>query len=118
MNIYLRIFVMTISILVFTVVVVNLIKKRISESDSLLWFFISVVTLFAGLFPDSVTYLATKLKIDYPPTLLFLFSTFVLMFIVYKNNTNIALLNARNRELAIQVSILNREIEQLKCEKQ
>lgn len=109
MDFTLRIFVMSISVFIFASVICKLVKHQLNESNSILWILIGFLTLISGCFPDLVNWIARLVGIDYPPTLLFLVSTIVLMFITFKNSIHISKNESKISELAITLSILREE---------
>lgn len=113
MDITVRIFVMAVSGLIFFSVIYMLVKRQLNESNSILWLFIGFLTLLSGFFPDTINRLASYIGIDYPPTLLFLLSTIVLMIIIFKNSIDISKTDAKINEIAITVSIMSEEIKRL-----
>lgn len=113
MDITLRIFIMGTSCLVLFSVINKLIKRQLNESNSILWLFIGILTFLSGFFPDIINQLAFFIGIAYPPTLLFLISTIILMMIVFKNSIDMSKTDAKISEIAITVSILKEENKQL-----
>jgi len=109
MDIVLRSFVIITSLLIFFSVVSLLIKRRLNESNSILWLLIAVVILLFGIFPGITTHIAGVLGIDYPPALIFLAAIMVLLLIVFYSSIGISKMRAEINELAITVSILKEE---------
>lgn len=87
-----------------------LMKKRLNESNALLWLFIGLIIVLAGLFPKIVVELSDFFKISYPPALIFTFSIIILLLIVLKNTITISELTAKMQQTAMEVSILKKEI--------
>ena len=114
MDIYLRFFCMALGLIVFIGVFSSLVKRKLGESDSILWTCISFIVIIAGCFPESINSIAEFFHIQYPPTLLFISSVVLIMFITFRNTTKIAVLNAKVRELTMQLSIINEELTELK----
>ena len=109
MDIVLRSFIIITSLLIFFSVVSLLIKRRLNESNSILWLLIAVVILLFGIFPGITTHIAAFLGIDYPPALIFLAAIMVLLLIVFYSSIGISKMRAEINELAITVSILREE---------
>lgn len=105
----LRVFVMALSVIIFFGVIYMLVKRNLNESNSILWMGIGFVILMSGCFPWIIDFAATVLGIDYPPTLLFLLSTILLMGIAFKSSMEISKAQARINEIAITLSILREE---------
>lgn len=95
--------------LAFLFVVMNLLlKRKISEWNSISWFTAAIVILIVSANPSLVDWAAEKLGISYPPSLLFLFSTLVLLVLVLYQSMQISMLQNKIRQLAQHVSIQNR----------
>ncbi len=109
MNTALRVFCMLVSGVAFFGVIYQLVKRRMNESHSILWFVVVILMLIIGFYPDMVSNLAAMVYIDYPPTLLFLVSTIVLMLISFKGSVDISNAEKRISETAIIVSLLQEE---------
>ena len=93
----------------FLFVVLNLLlKRKISEWNSISWFSAAIVILIVSANPNLVDWAAAKLGISYPPSLLFLFSTLVLLVLVLYQSMQISMLQNKIRQLAQHVSIQNR----------
>ena len=114
MEIALRVFSMSVSVIVFFFVMRMLVKRNLNESNSILWLFIGFITLIAGFFPKLIDRMAALAGIDYPPTLLFLGSIIVLMMIVFRNSMDISKSDAKMNEMGIVVSLLKEENKMLK----
>lgn len=107
-----------IGILIEFVIFHLLVKKRLNESNSLLWIFIGFIVILSGLFPSIVVGLSGAFKITYPPALVFMAAIIILLFIILKNSIHISELSAKVQESATQVSILQYEINELKIQLQ
>ena len=86
-----------------------LIKRRMTEVNSILWFVIGFVTILAGCCPEIVTSLAAKLYIEYSPAFVFMAAILILLLIVFENTVMISDLTSQVQELAIQLSIMEEE---------
>lgn len=91
-----------------------LIHKKLSESNAMLWLFIGLVVVLAGLFPKLVERLSGFFFITYPPAFVFTVAIIILLFIVLKNTINISELTAKLQDTATEASILQYEIDDLK----
>ena len=92
----------------------QLIKRKMTEVNSILWFLIGFVTILAGCFPKIVTYLAGKLDIQYSPAFVFMLAILLLLLIVFENTVVISGLTAQVQETALELSIAEEELEKLK----
>ena len=109
MNLTLRIFIIIISGFVFFNVIYMLVKRNLSESNSILWFFIASLTLLSGIFPGLLDKAAALVGIDYQPAFLFLVSIIALLLLSFKSSIDISKIESRLAELAITLSILKEE---------
>jgi hypothetical protein len=82
-----------------------LIKKKISERNSIAWMSAAILILFLSAFPQMVDKLAEWLHVSYPPALIFLFSTLVLLLLVLFQSIQISMLNEKLKELAQRVAL-------------
>jgi hypothetical protein len=106
MNIALRILIIVLSFSLFFSVIFMLIKKRLDEPNSILWFLIALVVLLSGIFPSAVNRMAEFVGIYYQPAFVFLVAIVVLLLIVFHSSMEISRLRAELNEIAITVSIL------------
>lgn len=86
------------------------VKKRMTEEIGLLWTLFSVLMIGIGLIPDSLAWVGqirTSVAL-----VLFGFAFFFLLLLLYLSIV-ISQLLRKNQELAIQVSLLNQENEQI-----
>lgn len=100
----------------FVVTVIRLLmKKKISEKNSLLWLFGSIAVFITSLNPLFLKRLARMIGVEYPPTLLFLFSTLVILFIALYHSIQISELSAQVKELTQYIALgeIGRERETL-----
>jgi hypothetical protein len=93
-----------------------LIKRKMTETNSILWFLIGLVTILAGCCPKIVVYLASILRIEYSPALVFTVAILILLLIVFKNTVTISELIDQVQELAIELSVVEEELNRLRKE--
>jgi hypothetical protein len=107
MSIILKVFLFA-SGLIFTLIAVGLLlKRRINERHSIVWFFGLISILLISANPEWLDKLASSLGIAYPPSLLFLFSNLVLMLLVLYQSLQISTLNEKLKQLAQHISLLD-----------
>ena len=93
---------------VFVLTVISLlVKRKINERNSFLWLAGSLVILVLAAMPDVLDIAARAAGVDYPPTLLFLLSTLVILFILLYQSIQISALQERCRELAQNLAIVS-----------
>lgn len=91
-----------------------IVKRKMTESQSVLWLIIGLVTILIGAFPSIIEFVANLLGIWYPPTIVFLIAYVGLLFIVFKNTVVISIQSNQINELFMQIALLNLENEKLK----
>ncbi|MFZ7120112.1 MAG: DUF2304 domain-containing protein [Eubacteriaceae bacterium] len=87
-----------------------LVKKRLNESNAILWMCIGFIIILAGLFPRVVVKLSDFFMITYPPAFIFTVAIIILLLIVLKNTIINSELSAKLQETAMEVSILRKEL--------
>lgn len=87
-----------------------LLKRKINERNSAAWLLGAIAILVVSANPGWLDWAARKLGVAYPPTLLFLFSTLVLLIIVLRQSMQISVLNEKLRQLAQHVALQESEI--------
>ncbi|MCA0756659.1 DUF2304 domain-containing protein [Paenibacillus sp. N4] len=88
------------------VIIRLLLKKKISARNSVMWLLSAAAILILSANPGWFDRLAGVLGVSYPPSLLFLFSTLVLLVIVLYQSMQISVLNEKLRQLAQYVALL------------
>lgn len=91
-----------------------IVKRKMSESQSVLWIGIGVVAIILGIFPGLITGIADLLGIWYAPSILLLVATIGLLLILFRNTTVISVHENEIYELTIQIALLKDENEALK----
>lgn len=91
-----------------------LVNKKINERNSLFWLLGALVILALSTMPEILEILAELAGVDYPPTLLFLCSTLIILFITLYQSIQISILQERLKELTqlfaiIQNTVLTQE---------
>ncbi|HCX65194.1 MAG TPA: hypothetical protein DHN33_08295 [Eubacteriaceae bacterium] len=88
-----------------------LVRKKLNESNAVLWLIIGGVIIISGLFPGLVYRLSALFRITYPPAFVFTVAIIILLFIVLKNTIIISELYAKVHETAMEISILRLELD-------
>lgn len=94
------------SIICMLYIVIDVRNKKLSIKESFWWIMASIAMLLLSIFPYSIDWLAGKLGISYPPSLLFVLCIIFLLFINFRNSKKIALQQEKIIELAQQLAIL------------
>jgi len=93
--------------IVFVVTILYLlVKRKVNERNSLFWLAGALVILVFSTIPDILEIIAHATGVDYPPTLLFLSSTVVILFILLYQSIQISILQDKCRELAQHLAIM------------
>lgn len=111
MSIYVNLVAIVIGLGMIAVVFRNMVKRRINERQSLIWFLIALALLLLGVCPPLLTFLSEKLGIWYPPAVLFAVAFVGLLLIVFYHTIHVSVLNNKVHELSMQVALLRHEIE-------
>ncbi len=98
--------------LIFVIVVLRyLITRRLSEKNSLFWLSGALAILVLGACPEAVDSLARRVGVAYPPTLLFLLSTLVMLVILLHHSVELSTQQAKLRELTQQLAVVQHRLE-------
>ena len=112
---FIYMFMVIMGIFLIYVTMRQLIKKKMTEVNSILWFLIGFVTILAGCFPEIATYFAAKLDIQYSPAFVFMLAILLLLLIVFENTIVISGLTAQVQETALELSIAETELKKLEA---
>lgn len=99
MGITLKLIILFCGLAFVATIIYLLIKRKINERNSLLWLVGALVILVLSALPETVDIVASLAGVEYPPTLLFLFSIMVILFITLFHSIQISALQERIREL-------------------
>ena len=117
MNDLLRLTVLVLGVLFTLLSIYLLVKKKVSERITLLWFLGSILILALASAPQMLNWAAHAVGVDYPPALLFLVSTLVLFALVLYQSIQISILSEKVKEQG-QVLALNRYMTVLEAQEQ
>lgn len=105
MGIYAKLFIFLCAIIYTVAVVRLLVKQKINEKNSIYWLSAVFFVLVLASIPDLLDKAATLIGISYPPSLLFLCSSLILLYIVLRQAVQLSVLDDKVRELAQLVAI-------------
>ncbi|MGB8452020.1 MAG: DUF2304 domain-containing protein [Anaerocolumna sp.] len=91
-----------------------LVKKKLNESNAILWICIGIVIILSGSFPGIIVKLSNLFLITYPPAFIFTVAIIILLLIVLKNTIINSELSAKMQETAMEASILRQELYETK----
>lgn len=105
----LQIFLLVCALLFSYVVVRLLLKNRISERNSVIWLGGAIVIFLISGNTALFDHVARMLGIDYPPTLLFLLSTLVLLLFSLYQTIQITKLSSRIKDISQYLALNPKE---------
>ena len=105
-NIY---FIVVALILLFYVIYIVR-KERLSIKESFWWIICSLFTLVLAIFPKSIDTIAKWFGVEYPPTLMLVFSIMFLLFMNFRASVKISEQNEKITELVQQLSIIKSKV--------
>lgn len=100
-----KLFILICGLIFFITVVFLLIKRKISERNSLLWLSGALAILILAVVPDFLDEVSLLLGIKYPPSFLFLISTLVLLYMSLTQSMQISRLTDQLKELTQRYAI-------------
>lgn len=105
MNILLKLFLLVTGSSFFFAIIYLLIKNKIYEKYSIVWLGGGFIILFLSGNPRILDRIASYLDITYPPSLLFLLSILVLLWINLYSSIEITKLNKKVKDLTQYISL-------------
>jgi hypothetical protein len=91
-------------------------RRRLREEYSLLWLATAFIMLIFSAWRDLLHGLSALVGIVYPPNLLFLLTALFTLLLLLYFSTIITRLTQENKEIAQEVALLRREVEQLRAQ--
>lgn len=101
------------TLLLFAILLAT-IQKKISEPHALLWILPCILIIIGGIFPQLTYLLSGFFNTEYPPAIIFAFAIIIVYFILFQCFKSLSVLTMKNKELASQTAILQRQVEELK----
>ncbi len=90
----------------FTAMIIHLlIVNKINERNSIVWLVTAIAILGLSAVPQALDHIAEYLGVKYPPSLLFFFSTIILLFCILYNTIQISVLQRKVNKLAQVIAI-------------
>lgn len=105
-----NIYFIILSILVILYVINIVRKKKFSIKESFWWIVASVVMLVLSIFPYSIDWIAQKIGVAYPPTLLLVACIIFLLFINFRDSKRISELQMKVVELGQELAIVKEKV--------
>jgi len=107
MDAILRITIFALGLVFVAVILYLLVKRRINERNSFFWLAGAFVIIVLSVIPDILEVLSRAAGVDYPPALLFLLATLVILFILMHQSIQISILHEKCRELTENIALIN-----------
>jgi hypothetical protein len=85
-------------------------RNQFSEGKSIFWVMGGILMLVLSLFPILFIKLSHLLGVVYPPSLLFLFGILFVVFVTFRQEEEISLLDERVKELAQRNALLEQAL--------
>jgi hypothetical protein len=109
MSILLRGFIFASGLFLILATLRSLIRRGLSEWQSLFWIFCGLVLILISLFPVVAYMIADVFNVAYVPSIFFAIAIILAMYGIFYCFKAITSLQNRVHELAMQVSLLNQE---------
>ncbi|MFH1681438.1 MAG: DUF2304 domain-containing protein [Candidatus Eisenbacteria bacterium] len=100
------------SLLLLLIILEFVRKGRLAEEFSLLWILTAAVLFVLSLWRGVLDLLAGAIGIYYPPSALFLVGFGFVLLLILHFSVVVSRLSRENRELAQQIALLRRELEE------
>lgn len=97
-----------IAVIIYVFVVVK--RKCFSIKESFWWIVASFLMLILAIFPYLIDFIAKKMGVFYPPSLLFVMCIIFLLFILFRNSKKIYELQLKTMELGQELAILKEKV--------
>lgn len=114
MSILVNIMTIIVGISLILYVIRLIVRKKMSESQSVLWIGIGAAAIILGIFPGLIQWIADLLGIWYAPSVLLLVAAIGLLLILFHTSTVVSTHASEIHELSIQIALLKDENEALK----
>lgn len=113
MTLIVQITIIALGILLLCAVLLAAVQKKITEAHALLWMLPCIFIIIGGIFPQITYFLSNLFNTEYPPAIIFAIAIIMLYVILFQCFKSLSVLTKKNKELASQISLQNKQIEQL-----
>ncbi len=114
MDLILRFLQLGLGAVVFFAVLYLMIKRKSNESVSLIWLIVGFGAMILGAFPTILNRITSWLHIDYQPIFVVVIAVVFLVCMLFYVSNELAVSNNKINELTIQISLLNRDVKELR----
>lgn len=101
-----NIYFIILSVLFIIYILKSIRKEHFSIKESFAWVIGCIIMLILSIFPKSIDFIAKKIGVSYPPSLLFVLCILFLVFMNFRNSKKIAIQNEKIITLAEEIAIL------------
>ena len=113
MTLIVQITIITLGVLLLGAVLLAAVQRKITESHALLWVLPCIFIVMGGIFPQLTYFLSNLFNTEYPPAIIFAIAIIILYVILFQCFKSLSVLTKKNKELASQIALQNKQIEQL-----
>lgn len=113
MTLIVQITIIALGSLLLGAVLLSAVQKKITESHALLWVLPCIFIIIGGIFPQLTYILSNLFNTEYPPAIIFAIAIIMLYVILFQCFKSLSILTKKNKELASQVALQGRQIEEL-----
>lgn len=100
----------------FLAILLAAIQKKITEAHALLWIVPCIFIILGGIFPQLTYCLSHLFHTEYPPSIIFAFAIIMAYLILFQCFKSLSVLTMKNKELASQNALMEKQLEELKKE--
>lgn len=111
-----QIAIITLGFFLLIFVIKAAIQKNITEHHALLWLLPCIIIIGGGFFPKLTYMLSNFFHTEYPPAIIFAVAIIVLYIILFQCFKLLSVLSMKNKDLASNTAILEKQIEELQEE--
>lgn len=108
-----KIFFASIGLLVMIYVYKKVAKNKMVEKESFFWMFGAIMIFLLSLFPQVLDFVADKLYIYYPPSMLFMIGIIFTLILVFRLTIYVSILQQQVKELAQRNAILEKKLDNI-----
>lgn len=107
----LRIVIIVVALIFSALSIGLLLRRRMSERSSILWLTGTLIVLLLGIFPQTLNWIAERVGVDYPPSLLYLVGIMALLLVILYQSTQIARMDEQLRKIGQVVALMGFDVQ-------
>jgi hypothetical protein len=101
------------ALLTFAVVIEMLRRRRLRERHVIWWLLATTLALIAGIFPETLVWVASLVGVQVPSNLVFFIGIAVLVLVCIQHSAELTELESETRALAERAALLDLRIREL-----